>query len=358
MKTKTALLFLMLTIFSFGQEQKTGEILITREHLISLLQKFKVDNNYVVTNNSTSKLIDATSKNKLITENKYPNDSVLQKINQLEKQLTRLNSRLDTIPKYVSLKDTVFINYDKNRIVKTDTIHKYVSSDTTKYAKSNYSTDTMKYNNNAEYEKKLAELNAKYEELLKNQKTILANQTKKEEVVVAENPILKKVAKNPIAEITKTENPIVTTAIPVNKIVVIKDTVMVIKPVLETKPVLKSVSNYDVLVSKYSSLKKQVFFENNESKLTTNDMNMISELISILNQNNTVDVFLEGFASKKGNAVYNETLSLKRTESVKQLLIHNGIHPKRILSQYHGVDAAATNEAFARRVDVTFEVRK
>jgi outer membrane protein OmpA-like peptidoglycan-associated protein len=55
-------------------------------------------------------------------------------------------------------------------------------------------------------------------------------------------------------------------------------------------------------------------------------------------------VYLKGFASNKGNPVYNQNLSLQRTENVKKYLVKKGIHPSRILTQYHGIDYGATKE--------------
>jgi hypothetical protein len=44
-------------------------------------------------------------------------------------------------------------------------------------------------------------------------------------------------------------------------------------------------------------------------------------------------------SSNKGNPVYNQNLSLQRTENVKKYLVKKGIHPSRILTQYHGIMA-------------------
>jgi hypothetical protein len=46
-------------------------------------------------------------------------------------------------------------------------------------------------------------------------------------------------------------------------------------------------------------------------------------------------------------------LSLQRTENVKKYLVKKGIHPSRILTQYHGIDYGATKEELARRVELS-----
>jgi hypothetical protein len=49
--------------------------------------------------------------------------------------------------------------------------------------------------------------------------------------------------------------------------------------------------------------------------------------------------------------LYNQNLSLQRTENVKKYLVKKGIHP-RILTQYHG-NYGATKEELARRVELS-----
>ena len=117
-------------------------------------------------------------------------------------------------------------------------------------------------------------------------------------------------------------------------------------------------SNYLALVKKYGNFKKQVFFENNSKNIDSKQYSDIEVIISILNNNEKIDVYLKGFASKKGNPIYNENLSLQRTESIKKYLITKGIHPSRILTQYHGIDYSVYNEENARRVDITLIIRK
>jgi outer membrane protein OmpA-like peptidoglycan-associated protein len=82
-------------------------------------------------------------------------------------------------------------------------------------------------------------------------------------------------------------------------------------------------------------------------------MQQLDEVVTILKSKNRC-VF-KGFASNKGNPVYNQNLSLQRTENV---MVKKGIHPSRILTQYHGIDYGATKEELARRVELSFIIRK
>lgn len=115
---------------------------------------------------------------------------------------------------------------------------------------------------------------------------------------------------------------------------------------------------YDALVSKYKGFSKAIYFDNNSTLLNKESQVLIDELFTILNENDNIDVVVKGFASNKGNALYNESLSMKRTEAVKKALILKGIHPTRVLTQYHGIDYSASKDIYARRVELSVLIRK
>ena len=117
-------------------------------------------------------------------------------------------------------------------------------------------------------------------------------------------------------------------------------------------------TNYDLLSNTYKGYKKTIFFDNNSKTISITQNTVIDELVTILNSNNNVDVLVKGFASKKGNPIYNQNLSLQRTEAIKAALISKGIHPTRVLTIYYGVDYGASTEAESRRVDMSMVIRK
>ena len=117
-------------------------------------------------------------------------------------------------------------------------------------------------------------------------------------------------------------------------------------------------TTYGVLFSKYKNYKREVYFADNSKVLNTEASQSVNELHTILDANENLDVVVKGFASNKGNAVYNENLSMQRTESVKKALILRGVHPTRVLTQYHGIDYSTQNPADARRVEISILVRK
>lgn len=100
----------------------------------------------------------------------------------------------------------------------------------------------------------------------------------------------------------------------------------------------------------------QVFFANNSTMISSNDKRMIQELIPMIKENqNGILVVLKGFASKLGNAFYNNELSYNRADAIKQILVTNGVSPSNIIIFYHGEDGT-TNDKEARRVEVSLEL--
>ena len=121
-------------------------------------------------------------------------------------------------------------------------------------------------------------------------------------------------------------------------------------------PVKKTVE--DDLLKKYSGLKHQVLFENNSAEVNNSYFEILNQLVVLCGENPKMDVLLKGFASKKGKPAYNQKLSLIRTETVKKHLIEKGLDSGRIFSQYHGVDHSSKSEDFARRVTISFLIRR
>lgn len=117
-------------------------------------------------------------------------------------------------------------------------------------------------------------------------------------------------------------------------------------------------SDYDALYVKFKSYNKAIYFANNATSVNAEGSQAVEELYGLLNENRNLDVVVKGFASNKGNASYNEKLSMQRTESIKRALVQRGVHPTRVLTQYHGIDYNATSAETARRVEITMLVRK
>jgi outer membrane protein OmpA-like peptidoglycan-associated protein len=106
------------------------------------------------------------------------------------------------------------------------------------------------------------------------------------------------------------------------------------------------------LLAKFKNFKKQVFFANNSDQLSSNDFAYIQDVAQVLKQYPELSIVLEGWASTSGKVDYNKQLSMRRSESVEQALLSNGISPVRIVSSFRGEDKSST-EAMARRVDMS-----
>lgn len=106
-------------------------------------------------------------------------------------------------------------------------------------------------------------------------------------------------------------------------------------------------------LSAYAGQEKRVYFANNSYRLSADAIANVNAVIAILKQEPNLEVMLKGFASKVGNPIYNQKLSMKRADNVKQAFISSGIAPGRVLTTYHGEDFSNVSDADARRVDIT-----
>lgn len=110
---------------------------------------------------------------------------------------------------------------------------------------------------------------------------------------------------------------------------------------------LKDLENY----------KHSIYFDNNKYQLRPTDIDELSTAVEIVHKYSPrVTMVVRGFASNVGNAKYNNELSYKRAESVRQALLKKGLKAEDIMVLYHGVDSKAS-EAEGRRVELTLLVQ-
>ncbi|SDZ94466.1 Outer membrane protein OmpA [Flavobacterium gillisiae] len=331
MKTKITFIVLLFTAVVVGQNQNEGEIVISKAHLISLLQKFKQQDDIKLNKEEVTKELMFTNKT-------VKSDSLTQRVRVLENQIAVLKAKIDA-----GGKDTVVVSSSKTIVIR-DTLYRTVV-DSNGYQKS-----TAVREDDKNYENQLNTLNRKYETLLRNQEVLLARQ--KQNIVVVNPVVALNEETKPAESITA-----VTTFDPVSSLVVVKDSLPSNSTELKIKPEVKSVVVPDVVKTILSEVHTQVFFDNNSAQINSGDTVRLQQLVEVLNENESLSVFLEGYTSKKGNSDYNNKLSLLRNDSVKQFLIERGVSVKRIFSQHHGVDSKSLNEAAARRVDVSIDVK-
>lgn len=94
-----------------------------------------------------------------------------------------------------------------------------------------------------------------------------------------------------------------------------------------------------------------IYFDNNSVSIKGKDSMALAKLIEE-SKLSTKTVILRGFSSSIGNANYNNVLSFRRAEAVKETLLLNGLKARNIMTLYHGVDDSVS-EAKARRVELS-----
>jgi OOP family OmpA-OmpF porin len=77
-----------------------------------------------------------------------------------------------------------------------------------------------------------------------------------------------------------------------------------------------------VVAEKTVEINLNVSFENNSSELKSTAMNEIKELADFMNEHKSTSAAIEGHSSIVGNAKYNLTLSQKRADAVRNILIN------------------------------------
>ena len=102
-----------------------------------------------------------------------------------------------------------------------------------------------------------------------------------------------------------------------------------------------------------------VLFHFGKSELQPNGMRNINTLAEYLLQNPDRKVIVEGYTDSVGSAAFNQTLSERRAESVRNALVRKGVDPTRIVAQGYGKEypvasnSTDSGRAQNRRVEVT-----
>lgn len=138
----------------------------------------------------------------------------------------------------------------------------------------------------------------------------------------------------------------------------------------EAKPKTIEVSSNPILVQQAGQfdnidfrtmLKKglvNVFYDINEDEPNSGSTNYVYTIISLLKQNPSVNVMLEGYADKTGNLAANQKLSENRAKKLYELFVFSGIVESRLKMIGRGVDRSIASDSkmafqLARRVSVT-----
>ena len=103
-----------------------------------------------------------------------------------------------------------------------------------------------------------------------------------------------------------------------------------------------------------------VYFDFNSSKPTNTSLSGVDFLVKYLKNNPSKSADVIGYADEIGSSSYNQTLSQKRAEAVKNVLINAGIDASRLTVSGNGEDASVNkNSQEARQIvrRVTFKVK-
>lgn len=113
------------------------------------------------------------------------------------------------------------------------------------------------------------------------------------------------------------------------------------------------------IIKRVNRAAQNIFFETAKSKLLAKSFPKLNEVVTILNENPSYKVQIDGHTDSQGKDEYNQTLSEERAASVKAYLVSKGIDEGRISSTGYGEtkpvadNKTAAGRAKNRRVEMT-----
>jgi outer membrane protein OmpA-like peptidoglycan-associated protein len=106
----------------------------------------------------------------------------------------------------------------------------------------------------------------------------------------------------------------------------------------------------DVLTATFKS---DLFFDTNSAQLKPGAFNELSRVADVLNKYPQTTIRVEGHTDTRGDAGYNQQLSERRAESVKNALAQRGVNPNRMQAVGYGESQPiSSSDAMNRRVNV------
>ncbi len=119
---------------------------------------------------------------------------------------------------------------------------------------------------------------------------------------------------------------------------------------------LQNVARPELVSLMQAGIDMDLLFRTDEFALTDTTGARLAQMAGTLASMSGVRIQLDGFADERGNAEYNQGLSEKRVEFVRNLFIAAGVHPTRISTSAHGESVAQAPDtdsyALERRVSV------
>lgn len=107
----------------------------------------------------------------------------------------------------------------------------------------------------------------------------------------------------------------------------------------------------DVLVATF---KGETFFDHDSAMLLPGGYTEISRIGRVLNQYNQTQIEVGGHTDSTGPEQYNQQLSMRRADAVKNAMVQQGVDPARIATYGYGESRPiSSNPAMNRRVEIT-----
>ena len=125
---------------------------------------------------------------------------------------------------------------------------------------------------------------------------------------------------------------------------------------------MRAVARPELTTLMQAGIEMDLLFRTDEDELGITTDSKLRELAKSLSTMTGVYIQLDGFADERGDTEYNQRLSERRAEHVRQTLISNGVAESRIKLAAHGESPAADDNidsfAFERKVSLTLFVEE
>ncbi len=125
---------------------------------------------------------------------------------------------------------------------------------------------------------------------------------------------------------------------------------------------MRAIARPELLTLMQAGIEMDLLFRTDEDELGITTDSKLRELAVSLSTMPDIYIQLDGFADERGDAEYNQRLSARRAEHVRDVLISNGVAESRIKLAAHGESPAADDNidsfALERKVSLTLFVEE
>ena len=123
---------------------------------------------------------------------------------------------------------------------------------------------------------------------------------------------------------------------------------------------LRETSSPELVSLLQAGIAMDLLFRTDEDQLAVATNGKLQQLATTLAAMQDVQIQLDGFADERGDATYNQQLSVRRAEHVRDVLQANGVSASRIQINAHGespaIDTNTDSYALERKVSLTLYV--